>query len=746
MNILAYDWNINPESLEEGCKQLKEFQQKILYLKQAKFRVPKDVPSGLALEECWHDPYLFKDMEKAVRRLTLAKERQECLLIHGDYDVDGITATAILSLFFEKVGIPYKTYIPNRLEEGYGITQTSLQYILKTQIPLLVTVDCGITAVQEMAYLKEKGIDVILTDHHQQSTQLPQVYALINPSVKEEPYPFGRMCGASVALKLVHALCTAWNLGELWKSYLPLAVLGTVADVMPLCSENLWLLREGLSYMNEQLKAYRETKKDACVKEIPFFENQFTGLYALFQQAVCAKNPDELFSTQLISYFLAPRINAAGRMGQAYLALELFLSSDAKIIQEKIQQLETLNEQRKNLEQEASKIATQLLSEKENLANEQVLMVYSPNIHPGILGIVAAKLSQKLFKPAIVFSLEENSESQEIYLKGSARSFTGINVLELIREAGEGLLDQVGGHMQAAGLTLNEKYYNLFKENMHRITQAKKICFERPKMPIDLVLEAEDLTLENAEFLERLGPYGEGQPEFRFMVKDAVIQYIQRVGTQGGHLQFKVYFSHFKKSYACIYFFAGALEGVLKAGQKIDLVFRMQINHFRGNRLLQLVIDDLHIQAFCAYPLEQDARVQGLLESGHPYFNPMQCIQDKRDHFLRKFKFTQQQQSFFGQFYQFLKGFLEQEKGLALIELAELAHHLTWIWDCPYHLDLTRLILNIFEEAEIIEKFCFCDQPEIYILKLSKVKAGKVRLSQTPSYQILMKEYQDLWK
>lgn len=749
MNILAYDWKIAKESLEEGCLRLKDFKEKIKYIKQAKFRVPKEVQAEVKDLETWHDPYLFKDMQKAVARLTQAKESQESVLIHGDYDVDGITATAILSLFFDKVGIKHKKYIPNRLEEGYGITKSSLDYILSTDISLLVTVDCGITAVQETAFLKEKGIDVILTDHHEQSEQLPEVLALINPNVRSEPYPFARMCGASVALKLVHALCEAWGLGDAWKNYLPLAVLGTVADVMPFCSENLWLLREGLAYMNQQLAEYRLANKKSSSRaktEQSFSEMEtHVGLYELFQTCVCSKNADEVFNTQHISYFLSPRINASGRMGKAYLALDLFLTKSKEEAKEKIKALEQLNEQRRALEQEASEVATKLLSESQSLAEEQVLMVYSASIHPGILGIVAAKLTQKLFKPCIVFSLEENQEDGKVYLKGSARSFGGVNILALIREAGEGILEQVGGHVQAAGLTLDEAYYPQFKENMQRLTTQKAIQFERPKMHIDLMLEKEDLTLEHAEFLEALGPYGEGQPEFRFMVKDAIVHHVQSVGSQGGHLQLKLHFGEAKQIYSGIYFFAGTLAQVIKVGQKLDLVFRMQINVFRGHRSVQLVIDDLHIQAFCAYPLEQDPRVQGLLESGLPYFNPMKCIQEKKNRFLSLFEQMPNQQVFFGKIYQFLKGFLEQEKGLALIELAELAHHLTWIWDCPYQLDLTRLILCIFEEAGLIEKICFCDDPEIYILKLLTTQAGKVKLSETPSYQFLTKECHSLW-
>lgn len=762
MNILAYDWRLKSESLEQNCQFASDFQEKIRYLKTMRCQAKQGGDFSILQESLssFYDPYLFTDMEKMVLRLTEAKEKKEKIIIHGDYDVDGVTATAIFMLFLQKLGISCESYIPNRLEEGYGISQSSIEFVLKSGSKLLLTVDCGITAVEELKYLKEKGIDVLLTDHHQPGEVLPDVMALINPSVKSSGYPFPFMCGAMVALKVVHALCQAWHLGEAWKNYLPLASLGTVADVMPLKDENLLLIREGLERLNHLLIKEKTSENIQLSSVETSFYEEHLGLLELFKSYALAKQGNEYFTVQNIAFHLSPRINAAGRMGKADVALQLFLAQTKEEAQKYIALLEELNQKRRDLENEASEKAFELLLEKKDLQNEHILFFYSPGIHPGILGIVAAKLSQNLHKPCLVFSNEnEETEKENLALKGSARSFGSVNILSLIREAGEGLLSQVGGHYHAVGLTIPLQNLEMFQRRINCLAEERNIFFERPKLEIDLVLEEKDLQLSHALFLEEQGPYGEGQPEYRFMIRNAYLNHVQSVGN-GKHLQLRFHFGHtFSNAYTGIAFQCGILSKILKKGQKIDLVFRMRVNEWRGQKNIQLLIDDIHIQAFCEYPLQENPRVLGLLQSGHPYFSPMLCKEQKKKSFLENFYQAEKHKKLFADFYQYLDAILKSEK-MVLIELAELAHHLTWLWDCPYQLELTRRLICIFEEAGILKKFCFSKQPEIYLLRFqssedfvqaekeafsSDQRKKKVKLSETKAYQSLFKECKDLW-
>lgn len=390
-----------------------------------------------------HDPYLMKDMEKATERILLAKERGEKITIYGDYDVDGITSIAILYKHLAEMGISVDYYVPDRMQEGYGVNREALDKIQKKGTSLIITVDTGITAVEESEYAKEIGLDVIITDHHECKERIPDVYAAIDPKQKDCPYPFKSLAGVGVVFKLIQALDEQKSLPALMDKYADLLCLGTVADISPLVNENRVIVTEGL-------KRFKNTKN--------------VGLKALIDVSTNGK----AITTSTIGYTIAPRINASGRLGCASRSVELFLTNDTKKAHELAESLCEENTLRQQTEQKMFKEALDYIEEHPEIKDDKVLIIAHENWHHGIVGIVSSKITEKFYKPSILFAIDGGEA------KGSGRSVQGYNLFGSLEQCSD-VLEKFGGHELAAGLTIKADRIEEFRKRINAISELSLI-------------------------------------------------------------------------------------------------------------------------------------------------------------------------------------------------------------------------------------------------------------------------------
>ena len=385
-----------------------------------------------------YDPFLMKDMERAVKRIVSAIQNKETVYVYGDYDVDGITSTAILTHFLLSQGVSALYYIPDRLQEGYGVNCNAVEEIAAKGATLLITVDCGISSVKEVEKAKAIGLDVIITDHHECKDELPDAVAVLNPKRPDCNYPFKQLAGVGVVFKLLQALFMELkiHMQTLFDAYLDITAIGTVADVMPLMSENRMILKNGLERLT-----YTENK----------------GLRALIQQAGVGANP---ITAGTIGFVLAPRINAAGRVGDPKCAVDLLLSEVDKTAEEYALFLDESNRSRQNAEQDIFKEALAMLESDSRLKEESVLVLAHEGWHHGIIGIVASKITERFHKPCILISLDETTG------KGSGRSIKNFNLFAALTECQAHLI-KFGGHELAAGLTVAREQIELCRHKVN---------------------------------------------------------------------------------------------------------------------------------------------------------------------------------------------------------------------------------------------------------------------------------------
>lgn len=726
MNLLRKQWNLLElytdnslsftQILENAChhRNLRNQEEQSLY----------NIKSDESVK--FHDPFLFRDMKKAVDRIMRAINNKEKVIIYGDYDVDGITASAILLIFFKNLSLDYDYYIPNRLEEGYGLSEHGIQYILDNNYSLVITVDCGITGHKEIEILKDHNIDCILTDHHQEGESLPMPYAMINPSCKICTYPFRYLCGAGVALKLVQALCQVMNLpDEKWQEFLDIASLGTISDVMPLIGENRNIVKLGLENINRQ--------------------RMRIGLKAMYEQCLNQKNINKDIDASNIGFVFGPRINAAGRMGQADIALKLLLCDCFKDAKYYCKKLEELNEQRRELEKIASDEALSIILDKEGLENKQILIIYSPNLHQGILGIIAAKLGQKYLRPVIVLAKnkDDNDDNNQTILKGSARSFGNIDILSLIKEAskddeGNDLVLEVGGHFHAAGLSIAEDKLAVFAKKINTLASLDNLQFERPVLNIDFNLFFKQINLENAYLLKDFGPYGHNHPEFVFLAKNLILHDFTLVGSNKKHLQMKLSDSRKSALINAIAFNFAYYQNILQKGQHLDIVFKLNVNEWNSNTSVQMMVEDINILDLCAEESTEES-------FEHTLIYDQQCLIGKKNIFLQKIRSSKNQYKFFADLYNFLFSLCEdKDKGVIIVELSELARMQAWLWQCPKSENLARRSLRIFEQTDVLKIYNWSLKPEVYLLQFKKPQ-NKKKISETTAFQSLINECEGLW-
>ena len=501
-------------------------------------------------------PDKLKDMDKAVARLKLALERNEYICVYGDYDVDGITSTCLLTDFLTRLGAAAVPYIPDRMEEGYGLNSEAITALSQRGISLILTVDCGITAVEEVRYAASLGIDVIVTDHHECKDELPDAAAVVDPHRPDCTYPFKGLAGVGVALKLAMALSNQPE--QVLAEYCDLAAVGTVADVMPMTGENRLIVRHGLAALQHPKRL---------------------GLALLIREAGLSDKP---MTTVSVGYTLAPRINASGRMGCADLAVELLLTRDPVRGCQLAQQLCELNRQRQSIEGE---IFQQCVESLERSPQTDALLLADNSWHQGVVGIVASRLAERYSCPSFMICLSEDGMG-----KGSCRSWGNVNLFQLLSHCSD-LLEGFGGHALAAGFTVRAEHIPALSQRL-KAAAAQYVLHGEPAnvLEVDAAVQPHELTIEAVEALELLEPCGTGNPRPVLMLSGAVIYSMSQVG-RGRHLKLRL---DARGTFLdAIFFSADAAELGLSIGSRIDIAFYPQINEFRGLHSVQLQVIDL---------------------------------------------------------------------------------------------------------------------------------------------------------
>ena len=503
-----------------------------------------------------YDPFLMTDMDLAVGRVALAMARGEKIAVFGDYDVDGITSTCLLTDFLRRRGADCVSYIPGRLEEGYGLNPIAIHQLHGEGVKLIITVDCGITAVSEAQLCKELGIDLVITDHHECKDTLPEAVAVINPHRPDCGYPHSTLCGVGVAFKLAAAL--SGDQEQVLKDYADMVCLGTVADVMPLQGENRTFVAQGLQLL-------KHTKRP--------------GIAALMQETGC--NPEQL-SASAIGFMLAPRINAAGRMGQIHLAVELFLTRDEEQAQSLARQLCELNRQRQAVEAEIYAQAVSMLPQGQQ---PEAIVLAEESWHQGVVGIVASRMAEEYSCPTFLICLDGD------HGKASSRSFGGFNLFSSLTALSH-LLESYGGHELAAGFTIHRSQIAAFREAICRLAGEYYAAGEGPRtvLEADCAVTAELLTVRGIDSLQSLEPCGNGCPKPILVMEKMTVERISAVGA-GRHLRLLL-----KQGYHfvnAIYFSATAQSASVEVGDVVDVAFHPQVNEFRGERTVQMNVLDI---------------------------------------------------------------------------------------------------------------------------------------------------------
>ena len=504
-----------------------------------------------------YDPFLFNDMDKAVDRILKAIDKKEKITIYGDYDVDGITSATILVKYFTSLNANVDAYLPNRLSEGYGLNEASLDSIRESGTNLLVTVDCGISGYEEVEYAKKLGMDVIITDHHECHERIPDCIAVIDAKRPDSSYPFNGLAGCGVSFKLAQAISKKLKLpDESFLNYLDIVALGTIADIVPLVEENRIIVKYGLEKMKKT-------------------ENP--GLKALINSSAL-----KTIDSSAISFGLAPRINACGRMGQAELALKMLLTDNIKEAVDIATKLQEMNRNRQEIERGIINEAIEQI-ESEKLNNNKIIVVGKENWHHGVIGIVSSKITESYYKPSILICFEGEEG------KGSGRSVDGFDLHAALTACSD-YLQKFGGHEMAIGLTLDKSKFEDFRKAICDYAKDKLPDESVPTIRYDAEITCKDVSKETINELKLLEPYGEGNPAPLFAYKNIKVDSIRTLSNDK-HLKLNVKDEH--RIFSAIAFNMGEKKNSIRMGDKADILCAIEINSYNGIEMIQLNIKDI---------------------------------------------------------------------------------------------------------------------------------------------------------
>ena len=506
----------------------------------------------------FHDPFLILDMEKAVERIIQAINKQENVTIYGDYDVDGITSITVLKSYLQDRGLEVNTYIPNRLDEGYGLNNNAIDKIAESGCELMITVDCGISAIDEIHYATSLGIETIVTDHHEPGEDIPKAIAVIDNKRKDSNYPFRELAGVGVVFKLIQALSIKLGLPEEeYLKYLDIVCIGTISDIVPLVDENRVITKLGLMLV-------KQTRN--------------VGLRAILQVSGYSK-----IDSNTISFGVAPRINACGRMGVAEEALNLFLSKNINQVNELARKLNEHNRVRQETEKDIFENAKRQIEEK-HLDENNTIVVAGENWHHGVIGIVSSKITEMYFKPSILLSFEEDGIG-----KGSGRSIPSFDLHDALMKCND-CIEKFGGHSMAIGITIKRENFDKLKDKLEEIAIEEHIDEIVPVIKIDAKINLAEVNKEMVESLKELEPFGEGNKMPVFAFKNLKIDSIRAL-SEGKHL--KLTLKDNNTIVSAIGFNMGQLAEDYRIGDKIDVVGTLEINSFNGMDSIQINIKDI---------------------------------------------------------------------------------------------------------------------------------------------------------
>lgn len=512
------------------------------------------------------------DITNAVYEIFLAVQRKKKIIILGDYDVDGTMATAELVRFFRLINVEADYYIPDRLKEGYGMSEKSADYIIEKGYGLVITVDNGIAAIEPVAKLREHNISVVITDHHECKEMLPSANAVIDCKRKDSTYPFSELCGAGIVLKLIEALSMEFSLPEdTWTDFIEYAAIATIADVMPLVDENRILVSEGL-------KRIRKTK-------IPAIQNLI--------RVANKKDSMESLSTDDIGYYIAPLINASSRIGDVHVAMDLLLTDDAETAEKKANQLKAYNEERKKIESDIKEEANKSLLETHDFSSVHPVICCGNGWHVGVIGIVASSMVSAYHKPCIILSKDVSG----LY-HGSCRTYGDISIIDMLDAASEYIVSY-GGPKEAAGLKVREEHLEAF---CHAVNQYAEQHYSKdmflPVYHASFEVDLKDISLDNIRCAECFAPFGKGNELPSFVCKDVAITSIRKIGKKEGaenaHIKLTVADSDGNCAEA-IGFYCGLYADILKIGDKVSLLFKTSVNEWQGQESAQMLLTDIHM-------------------------------------------------------------------------------------------------------------------------------------------------------
>ena len=509
-----------------------------------------------------HDPFLMKDMKFAIDRIKEAINNKEKILIYGDYDVDGVASTALLTNFLRQRTNNIFSYIPDRETEGYGVSVNGIKKAIKKQVSLIISIDCGIKALKEVEYAKKNNIDFIICDHHLPESEIPNAIAVLDPKRVDCKYPFKELCGCGIGFKLIQALSLEWDMNtRKLINYLDLVSLATVADQVPLYDENRIITYLGLEQINKEPRP---------------------GIKALLSDF----KGDEI-STSTLVFKLCPKVNAAGRMKHANLALELLMCEKLEHTVNLSEQISSINIERREEDKKTTEEALTQIKQKEEESFYSTL-VHNDNWHPGIIGIVASRLIEKYYRPTIVLT------KQGEYYIGSARSINGFDIYKALKKC-TNLLEQFGGHKYAAGLKLHKSKLKLFRSEFEKF--SKKNISQKQKIKTliyDLEIPLSDLNFKFFKIIEQMEPFGPNNFKPIFCSRNCVTTSQTRtVGNDNKHLQ--LFIKSKNKIYKGIAFGRGDLLNKINESKGFDILYSVEKNTWNGNTELQLIIMDLKL-------------------------------------------------------------------------------------------------------------------------------------------------------
>ena len=549
-------WSVKKYDKEKIDELVKKYNISEMLAKLILAREIEDVDMFLngTLEDL-KDPYKMKDMKKFVERIDKAKENNEKICIYGDYDVDGITTITVMYKFLTNLGLDVIYYLPDRLMEGYGVNTGALDKIKNEGVKLVITVDCGITAVEEVNYAKSIGLDMCITDHHECSDKLPEAICIVNPKQKDDE-TFSMLAGVGVAFKCITALAQKYNMPkDSYLKYLDIVALGTISDIVPLVDENRVISKFGLEMM-------KKTKN--------------LGLKALLN-IINFKNID----STMVSFGMAPRINACGRMGNAGVAVELLLEKDKIKADNLATKLNNQNTKRQQVEKKIFDAAEKMI-QKNHLDLKNSIVLYNENWHNGVIGIVASRLVNMYYKPVILLTKENG------VVRGSGRCPTGFSLYDTLTKCKESLI-QFGGHELAAGLSIEEDKIKEFTDVFEKVVTDGIVGEVKQIISVDERINYRDLNVNLLKDISTLKPYGQANREPLFLYKGLKVQSIRTI-KEDKHL--KLTLRDDKYQIEALAFSQGNRRDELRLGDKIDVLCSVDINTYTTPRTIQLILQD----------------------------------------------------------------------------------------------------------------------------------------------------------